>query len=33
MPHPGFKITQGAGDQYTFNLTAANGEKILACER
>jgi hypothetical protein len=33
MPHPRFKITQGAGDQYTFNLTAANGEKILASER
>ena len=33
MPHPRFKITKGAGDEYTFNLTAANGEKILSSER
>jgi uncharacterized protein YegP (UPF0339 family) len=33
MPHPRFRITQGAEDQYTFNLTAANGEKILSSER
>jgi uncharacterized protein YegP (UPF0339 family) len=33
MPHPRFKITKGTGDEYTFNLTAANGEKILASER
>lgn len=33
MPHPRFKITKGAGDQYTFNLTAANAERILSSER
>lgn len=33
MPHPRFKITKGTGDEYTFNLTAANGEKILSSER
>jgi uncharacterized protein YegP (UPF0339 family) len=33
MPHPRFKISKGADDQYTFNLTAANGEKILSSER
>jgi uncharacterized protein YegP (UPF0339 family) len=33
MPHPRFRITQGAGDEYTFNLTAANGERILSSER
>lgn len=32
MPHPRFRIT-GQGDEYTFNLTAANGEKILSSER
>lgn len=33
MPHPRFRITKGEGDEYTFNLTAANGEKILSSER
>jgi uncharacterized protein YegP (UPF0339 family) len=33
MPHPRFKITKGQGGEYTFNLTAANGEKILSSER
>lgn len=33
MPHPRFKISKGAGDQYTFHLTAANAEKILTSER
>jgi uncharacterized protein YegP (UPF0339 family) len=33
MPHPRFRITKGADDEYTFNLTAANGEKILSSER
>jgi uncharacterized protein YegP (UPF0339 family) len=33
MPHPRFRITNGKGDEYTFNLTAANGEKILNSER
>jgi uncharacterized protein YegP (UPF0339 family) len=33
MPHPRFKISKGTRDEYTFNLTAANGEKILASER
>jgi uncharacterized protein YegP (UPF0339 family) len=33
MPHPRFKISKGSGDEYTFNLTAANGETILASER
>ena len=32
MPHPRFKISKGDTDQYTFNLTAANGEIILASE-
>lgn len=27
MPHPRFKISKGTGDEYNFNLTAANGEK------
>ena len=33
MPHPRFKITKGPSDEYTFNLTAANAEKILSSER
>lgn len=33
MPHPRFKITKNNADEYTFNLTAANGEKVLASER
>ena len=33
MAHPRFRITKGQGDEYTFNLTAANGEKILSSER
>jgi uncharacterized protein YegP (UPF0339 family) len=33
MPHSRFRITKGQGDEYTFNLTAANGEKILSSER
>ena len=33
MPHPRFRITKGQGDEYTFNLTAANGERILSSER
>jgi uncharacterized protein YegP (UPF0339 family) len=33
MAHPRFKISKNDGGEYTFNLTAANGEKILASER
>jgi uncharacterized protein YegP (UPF0339 family) len=33
MPHPRFELQRGAGDQYTFKLTAANGEPILSSER
>lgn len=33
MPLPRFEIRKGAGDQYTFHLTAANGEIILSSER
>lgn len=33
MPHPRFKISKNDAGEYSFNLTAANGEKILASER
>ncbi|MEY4578266.1 MAG: hypothetical protein RL701_2969 [Pseudomonadota bacterium] len=33
MPHPRFKISKSADGQFTFNLTAANAEIILASER
>jgi uncharacterized protein YegP (UPF0339 family) len=33
MAHPRFKIAASSGGQFTFNLTAANGEIILASER
>ena len=33
MSHPRFRITKGKGDEYTFNLTAANAQVILASER
>ena len=33
MPHPRFKISKNDASEYSFNLTAANGEKILASER
>lgn len=32
MPHPRFRITRGKGDEYFFNLTAANGEIVLQSE-
>jgi uncharacterized protein YegP (UPF0339 family) len=31
--HPRFKISAGPAGQFTFNLTAVNGETILASER
>ena len=33
MAHPRFKISDSPGGQFIFNLTAANGEIILASER
>ena len=33
MGHPRFKISDSPGGQFTFNLTASNGEIILASER
>jgi uncharacterized protein YegP (UPF0339 family) len=33
MAHPRFKISKNDSGEYSFNLTAANGEKILASER
>jgi uncharacterized protein YegP (UPF0339 family) len=33
MAHPRFKISKNDAGEYTFNLTAINGEKILASER
>jgi uncharacterized protein YegP (UPF0339 family) len=33
MPHPRFKISKNDAGEYSFNLTAANAEKILASER
>jgi uncharacterized protein YegP (UPF0339 family) len=33
MPHPRFRITKGKGNEFFFNLTAANGEIILQSQR
>ena len=33
MTQPRFKVSNSPGGQFTFNLTAANGEILLASER